>query len=230
MKPIPIPDDMGIQGATKMLIKGGDTGASDVECLVGQDAEGNVTFYAMLVELDEADQMSLQRDGRFWVIQQGAPLHPHAFDTAFVNLPADPNDPTTTNLQELGWLLGDAWKRHAVGPPNSDAVPNILRRLAALALVSAENSKQSSALMIPADGGKRLHVVGGQIEAVIDGEVVGTKPANLNVGIRNARLVYDAVINDEVVGTVEIPVEDPNPVSAGVPLPRGGGTGDDEQD
>lgn len=120
MFPVPIPDAMTIEGAEKRTIKGGDTGAEDVEALVGvmqfgQDTENpsaEMPFFALLIKVEPIDLRHLHLDPHFWLIQQGAPLHPHAFDLAFVSPEASPDDPITKGLQAIGERLAAAWEEH----------------------------------------------------------------------------------------------------------------------
>ena len=113
MQPVEIPDHVGIQGAEKHVIKGGQPNVNDVEALVGR-LEG-VPFFAMYIECDDIDLRSLAMDRHFWHFQMGVPLHPFRMETAFVSAPADGDDATTGMLQRLGEALGKAWHEHATG-------------------------------------------------------------------------------------------------------------------
>lgn len=106
VRPVPIPKDMGILGGETKTIRGGDTGAEDVECEAGHTPEG-VPFFAYLLSLSADDLRALHHDPRMWVIQLGSQsLYPHAFTTAFVTPPY--NDAITETMDELAELISRA--------------------------------------------------------------------------------------------------------------------------
>lgn len=112
MFPVPIPDSMTIKGAVKKEIKGGSDNVADVEAMVGINEASGVPFFAMLIGLEPIDLRHLHLDPHFWLIQWGAPLHPHAFDLAFESPVCDAGDPVTKGLQEIGERLAEAWHIH----------------------------------------------------------------------------------------------------------------------
>lgn len=98
---------MGFQGGEIRTIRGGDSGAEDVECSVGFTPEG-IPFFAYLVQLSAEDLRNLHLDGRMWVVQLGSKsLYPHVFTTAFVA----PNyeDKVTKTLEEAAEIVSQAW-------------------------------------------------------------------------------------------------------------------------
>jgi hypothetical protein len=140
MQPVPIPSRMSIQGAKKKTIKGGNTGASDVEAYVGVndftndkgEKIGELPFFAMLIEVDEIDMRHLHLDNHFWMIQYGPRLHPFAFDPAFISPVLEGMDPVIKGLQEIGDLLAKAF--HEAGQPevNDSALRARLSEIEAL--------------------------------------------------------------------------------------------------
>jgi hypothetical protein len=109
VRPVPIPEGLGFEGGETKTIRGGDTGAQDVECCVGHTPEG-VPFFAYLITCSADDLRNLHLDPRFWVVQLGSPsLYPHAFTPAFVTPAIDELDPETQELTRMGDLVSAAW-------------------------------------------------------------------------------------------------------------------------
>lgn len=126
MRPVPIPKGMGfLEGETK-TIRGGDSGAEDVECSVGVTPEGT-PFFAYLVSLSVDDLRSLHLDPRLWVIQLGSlSLFPHAFATAFQS--PEYEDRTTQSIDTLAELVSQVTRARLID--DAAAVDELLAQIA----------------------------------------------------------------------------------------------------
>lgn len=126
MRPVPIPKGLGFHGGETMTIRGGDTGAEDVECSVGATPEG-VPFFAYLISLSVDDLRALHLDPRFWVMQLGSKsLYPHAFATAFQS--PDYDDRTTQSIDTLAELVSKVTRARLIG--DGEAVDELFAQIA----------------------------------------------------------------------------------------------------
>lgn len=132
MRPVPIGKDMGILGGERKTIRGGNTGAEDVECEVGHTPEG-VPFFAYLITCSADDLRALHHDPRFWVIQLGSKsLYPHAFSTAFVTPKYE--DHTSAAVDDLADLISRASLANLAG--DKQAIDELLAQIASKAGVA----------------------------------------------------------------------------------------------
>lgn len=84
MEPTEIPDHLVPPGAEKRTIKGGDTGAADVEAIVGRaqiTPISDVQTFTMLIRFDEQDLADLAEEPSMLLTFYGPQLHPFAVTT-----------------------------------------------------------------------------------------------------------------------------------------------------
>lgn len=104
---------MNFLGGETRTIRGGDSGADDVECSVGVTPEG-VPFFAYLVTCSADDLRALHLDPRLWVVQLGSTsLYPHTFATAFVA--PESRDKVSKALEAAGETLSQASLAYQTG-------------------------------------------------------------------------------------------------------------------